>query len=72
MGKPLSGFNQWEAITGQGSDETNGVVRNELVVGRSSYRFAPEEQEMVAMSDPRGAYIYDGWKIVIGDRCGSV
>lgn len=67
MGKPLSGLDHWSAIIG---DWPAGVtpIRNELVLGRNSYEFDDESAIMVYMSKPKGAYIHDGWKIVIGDK----
>lgn len=68
MGLPLSGFDQWQAIIGNRSEEVDGPVRRELVLGRSSYTFDPDALGMSLLPTPRGGYIYDGWKIVVGDR----
>eukprot|EP00904_Undaria_pinnatifida_P012417 jgi/Undpi1/8305/HiC_scaffold_25.g10774.m1 len=68
MGKTLSGFDQWSAIIGD-RPESAPPVRNEVVLGRNSYVFDDEKGEMVHTAEPRGAYIYDGWKINIGDKC---
>lgn len=72
MGLPLSGFNQWEAITGKRSEEESGAVRRDLVLGRSSYNFDTDLQSMVTVPAPRGAFISDGWKVILGDRCAHV
>lgn len=68
MGQPLSGFDQWQAIVGRRTDVADGPVRAELVLGHSSYTLDADSTQLVPMSVPRGAYIYDGWKIVMGDR----
>ena len=67
MGKELSGFDQWSAILGD-RPESLGPVRNEVVLGRSSYIFDPVSSTLVNLTEPRGAYIYDGWKINVGDQ----
>lgn len=69
MGLPLSGFDHWEAITGRRSEEVDGPVRRDLVLGRSSYNFDPISQSMATVPAPRGAFISDGWKVILGDRC---
>ena len=67
MGKPLSGFDHWSAIVGD-RPESLPAIRNELVLGRNSYVFDDDAAAMVLTTEPRGAYIYDGWKINIGDK----
>ena len=66
MGKELSGFDQWSAILGD-RPESLPPVRNEVVLGRNSFVFDADSATMVE-AKPRGAYIYDGWKINIGDQ----
>ena len=66
MGKTLSGYDQWSAIIGE-RPESAPPVRNELVLGRNSYAYDHSSSSMVT-KEPRGAYIYDGWKIIIGNR----
>ena len=67
MGKELSGFDQWSAIIGD-RPESLPPVRNEVVLGRNSYVFDVDSGAMIETTEPRGAYIYDGWKINIGDK----
>ena len=67
MGKELSGFDQWSAIIGDRL-ESLPPVRNEVVLGRNSYVFDADLVAMVETTTPTGAYIYDGWKINIGDK----
>eukprot|EP00904_Undaria_pinnatifida_P000649 jgi/Undpi1/10585/HiC_scaffold_29.g13035.m1 len=69
MGLPLSGFDQWDAITGRRSEDVDGPVRRDLVLGMSSYKFDPPSHSMVSLKAPRGAFISDGWKVILGDRC---
>lgn len=71
MGLPLSGFDQWDAITGRRSEDVDGPVRRDLVLGMSSYKFDPPSHSMVSLKAPRGAFISDGWKVILGDRCVS-
>ena len=66
IGKTLSGFDQWSAIIGD-RPESSSPVRNEVVLGRNSYSYDEDSSSMIKI-DPRGAYIYDGWKVNIGDK----
>lgn len=66
MGKPLSGYDHWEAIIRRGPASAP-PVRKELVVGRNSY-YLDIDLSLTLRDTPRGAYIYDGWKIVVGDK----
>ena len=67
MGKKLSGFDQWSAIIGD-RPESWPPVRNEVVLGRNSYVYDSASVSMVKTDTPRGAYIYDCWKINVGDK----
>lgn len=67
MGKDLSGFDQWDAIVGRRSAE-EGPVRTEMVLGRNSYTFDTDTAEMVKRASPWGAYIHDGWKLILQER----
>lgn len=67
MGQPLSGLDHWSAIIGK-RPESSPVVRNELVVGFNSYIVEDGETSVSKGHQPRGGYIYDGWKIVVGDK----
>lgn len=67
MGKPLSGLDHWEAIIGK-RPTSDPPVRNELVLGRSAYEYDSDSDSMKPLQTPRGAYIYDGWKIIHGER----
>ena len=62
----MGGFDQWSAIIGD-RPESSLPVRNEVVLGRNSYFYDADSSSMIKM-DPRDAYIYDGWKINIGDK----
>lgn len=66
MGKDLSGYDHWSAIIGD-RPESSSQVRNEVVLGRNSYAYDSSSSSMLK-KEPRGAYIYDGWKINIGDK----
>ncbi|CAM9878722.1 unnamed protein product, partial [Ectocarpus sp. 8 AP-2014] len=68
MGKKLSGFDQWDAIVGRRSAE-EGPVRTEMVLGRNSYTFDTDTAEMVKRASPWGAYIHDGWKLILQESC---
>ncbi|CBJ29740.1 Formylglycine-dependent sulfatase, C-terminal fragment [Ectocarpus siliculosus] len=68
MGKELSGFDQWDAIVGRRSAE-EGPVRTELVLGRTSYDFDSDAGEMVKEPLPKGAFIHDGWKLILRQSC---
>lgn len=67
MGKDLSGYDHWSAIVGD-RPESSPPVRNELVLGRNSYAYDPSSSAMYKTVESRGAYIYDGWKINVGDK----
>lgn len=67
MGNPLSGFDHWQAIISQRPEDLP-PVRNELVLRRNSYRWDGSSKSMVPAESPTGAYIHDGWKIVIRDK----
>ena len=68
IGKPLSGYDQWSAIIGESTE----TVRSEVVLGRNSYEYDSDSRSMVASGFSRGAYINNGWKINIGDKCVAV
>ncbi|CAM9346631.1 unnamed protein product, partial [Laminaria digitata] len=67
IGKALSGFDQWSAIIGD-RPGSSSPVRNEIVLARNSYGYDGDSSVMIKR-EPKGAYIYDGWKIDIGDKC---
>ncbi|CAN0433515.1 unnamed protein product [Ectocarpus sp. 12 AP-2014] len=67
MGEKLSSFDQWDAIIGRRSTEER-PVRKDLVLERKSYGLNSDD-EMVKLSTPGGAYIYDGWKVMLQQRC---
>ncbi|CAM9850249.1 unnamed protein product, partial [Ectocarpus sp. 6 AP-2014] len=68
MGKELSGFDQWDAIVSRRSAE-EGPVRTEMVLGRNSFTFDTDTAEMVKRASPWGAYIHDGWKLILQESC---
>ncbi|CBJ27859.1 Formylglycine-dependent sulfatase, C-terminal fragment Formylglycine-dependent sulfatase, N-terminal [Ectocarpus siliculosus] len=68
MGKELSGFDQWDAIVGRRSAE-EGPVRTDMVLGRNSFTFDTDTAEMVKRASPWGAYIHDGWKLILQESC---
>lgn len=67
MGKELSGLDQWNALVGRRSVE-EGPVRTELVLGRISYDFDSDAGAMVKEPLPKGAFIHDGWKLILRQR----
>lgn len=67
MGLTLSGLDHWSAIIGS-RPAGSPAIRNELVLNRNSYVYDELSLSMVLGSTPSGAYIYDGWKINIGDK----
>lgn len=69
MGKPLTGFDHWPAITSNRSEAEGSPLRKELVLGRSSWDFDAEyTNSMVRRGSARGGFIADGWKILLGER----
>ena len=66
IGKALSGFDQWPGILGD-RPESSPPVRSEVVLGRNSYAYDASSGSMIK-KEPRGAYIYDGWEINVGDK----
>lgn len=64
----MSGIDQWAGIRDHWSGTRDGYPRSELVLARRAFHHNAETNLMLRGS-PRGSFLKDGWKMVMGERC---